>query len=84
MSNEVQHGSEASYSKATEEQWNHPRSNILKTLATFWSFLVMGANDSAYGVSSQCNSLLKVHTDETPQPLLPYVRYQDSSCIFHF
>ncbi|CAG7957063.1 unnamed protein product [Penicillium salamii] len=49
MSNEVQHGSEASYSKATEEQWNHPRSNILKTLATFWSFLVMGANDSAYG-----------------------------------
>ena len=34
------------------ERWNHPRSNILKTLATFWSFLVMGANDAAYGVSS--------------------------------
>ncbi|GMG25948.1 unnamed protein product [Aspergillus oryzae] len=31
------------------ERWNHPRSNILKTLATFWSFLVMGANDAAYG-----------------------------------
>jgi hypothetical protein len=39
-------------SKVTKERWNHPRSNILKTLATFWSFLVMGANDSAYGVSS--------------------------------
>ncbi|KAB8237178.1 putative MFS transporter [Aspergillus alliaceus] len=31
------------------ERWNHPRRNILKTLATFWSFLVMGANDAAYG-----------------------------------
>ncbi|KGO36163.1 hypothetical protein PEX2_059790 [Penicillium expansum] len=34
------------------EKWNHPRSNIAKTLATFWSFLIMGANDSAYGVRS--------------------------------
>ncbi|KAL3474277.1 MFS general substrate transporter [Aspergillus californicus] len=32
-----------------QERWNHPRSNIYKTLATFWAFLVMGANDSAYG-----------------------------------
>ncbi|KAE8345623.1 hypothetical protein BDV24DRAFT_108792 [Aspergillus arachidicola] len=31
------------------ERWNHPRSNILKTLATYWSFLVMGMNDAAYG-----------------------------------
>ncbi|KAE8352292.1 major facilitator superfamily domain-containing protein [Aspergillus coremiiformis] len=31
------------------ERWNHPRSNMLKTMATFWSFLVMGANDAAYG-----------------------------------
>ncbi|KAL4867647.1 hypothetical protein BDV12DRAFT_186567 [Aspergillus spectabilis] len=31
------------------EQWNYPRSNITKTLATFWAFLVMGANDAAYG-----------------------------------
>ncbi|KAL2866925.1 putative MFS transporter [Aspergillus lucknowensis] len=31
------------------ERWNHPRSNIAKTLATFWAFLVMGANDAAYG-----------------------------------
>jgi hypothetical protein len=33
------------------ERWNQSRSNVLKTLATFWSFLVMGANDAAYGVS---------------------------------
>ncbi|KAL4804025.1 major facilitator superfamily domain-containing protein [Aspergillus unguis] len=32
------------------ERWNYPRSNIFKTLATFWAFLVMGANDSAYGL----------------------------------
>ncbi|KAL2832503.1 major facilitator superfamily domain-containing protein [Aspergillus cavernicola] len=31
------------------ERWNHPRSNIVKTFATFWAFLVMGANDAAYG-----------------------------------
>jgi hypothetical protein len=39
------------YEIGENEKWNRPRSNILKTLATFWSFLVMGANDSAYGVS---------------------------------
>jgi hypothetical protein len=34
------------------ERWNYPRSNVYKTFATFWAFLVMGANDSAYGVRS--------------------------------
>lgn len=34
------------------EKWNYPRVNIYRSLATFWSFLVMGANDAAYGVSS--------------------------------
>lgn len=33
------------------ETWNQSKSNICRTLATFWSFLVMGANDAAYGVS---------------------------------
>lgn len=33
------------------ERWNSTPRNIAKTLATFWAFLVMGANDSAYGVS---------------------------------
>ncbi|KAL4954287.1 major facilitator superfamily domain-containing protein [Aspergillus filifer] len=31
------------------ECWNYPRSNVVKTLSTFWAFFVMGANDSAYG-----------------------------------
>ncbi|EAW13439.1 putative MFS transporter [Aspergillus clavatus NRRL 1] len=37
------------------EQWNHPRSNISKTLATFWCFLVMGANDAAFGLETYYN-----------------------------
>lgn len=35
------------------EKWNHPRVNVYRTLATFWTFLVMGANDAVYGVSIQ-------------------------------
>ncbi|KAJ5320640.1 hypothetical protein PENANT_c033G09125 [Penicillium antarcticum] len=31
------------------EKWNQNRLNIYRTLATFWCFLVMGANDAAYG-----------------------------------
>ena len=34
------------------ERWNQPRSNVYRTLATFWTFLVMGANDAVYGVSA--------------------------------
>lgn len=33
------------------EKWNHPRINVYRSFATFWSFLVMGSNDAAYGVS---------------------------------
>lgn len=31
------------------ERWNYPRSNIPKVGACFWAFIVMGANDAAYG-----------------------------------
>ncbi|ORY15599.1 major facilitator superfamily domain-containing protein [Clohesyomyces aquaticus] len=31
------------------EVWNHPRINLYRTLAAFWSFVVMGSNDAAYG-----------------------------------
>lgn len=31
------------------ERWNAPRSNLWRTLAAFWSFVVMGSNDAAYG-----------------------------------
>ncbi|CAI6247139.1 unnamed protein product [Periconia digitata] len=32
-----------------EEQWNKPSINFWRTMAAFWSFVVMGSNDSAYG-----------------------------------
>jgi len=31
-------------------EWNHPRINVYRTLAAFWSFIVLGMNDAAYGV----------------------------------
>lgn len=33
------------------EKWNEPRINIYRTFATFWSFVILGANDAATGVS---------------------------------
>lgn len=40
------------------EKWNAPARNIPRTLATFWSFVIMGANDAAYGVRSSSSSFL--------------------------
>jgi len=34
------------------EKWNEPRINFWRVLATFYSFIVVGANDGAYGVGS--------------------------------
>ncbi|KAF2120910.1 major facilitator superfamily domain-containing protein [Lophiotrema nucula] len=31
------------------ERWNQSRVNMLRTFAAFWSFVVMGSNDAAYG-----------------------------------
>ncbi|EMC91651.1 hypothetical protein BAUCODRAFT_27926 [Baudoinia panamericana UAMH 10762] len=31
------------------EKWNYPRINVYRILATFWSFIIMGANDATYG-----------------------------------
>jgi hypothetical protein len=33
------------------ERWNHPKVNIYRTFATLFAFMIMGANDAAYGVS---------------------------------
>ncbi len=33
------------------QRWNNPRSNIARVAACFWTFIVMGSNDAAYGVS---------------------------------
>ncbi|KAF2661369.1 MFS general substrate transporter [Lophiostoma macrostomum CBS 122681] len=35
--------------EAKLERWNAPRTNLYRTLAAFWSFVVMGSNDAAYG-----------------------------------
>jgi hypothetical protein len=56
-SSETSHSPPAGNVFPAVERWNHPRSNIYKTLATFWCFMVMGANDAAYGVSLCLNSL---------------------------
>ncbi|KAK8052652.1 hypothetical protein PG996_011953 [Apiospora saccharicola] len=32
-----------------QQRWNYPKSNVPKIAACFWSFVVMGANDAAYG-----------------------------------
>lgn len=34
------------------EKWNEPKINKFRVGAAFWSLLLMGANDAAYGVSS--------------------------------
>jgi hypothetical protein len=31
--------------------WNQNRANVFKTFSTFSAFIIMGANDAAYGVS---------------------------------
>ncbi|WQF75171.1 Putative major facilitator superfamily, MFS transporter superfamily [Colletotrichum destructivum] len=38
------------------QRWNHPRSNLFRVLSCFWSMLVSGANDAAYGFDSLCTS----------------------------
>lgn len=35
----------------TLEKWNKPNINIYRYLATIFSFVIMGMNDAAYGVS---------------------------------
>lgn len=46
-------GSLPSPTTATEhlQQWNFPRVNLWRTLAAFWGFIIMGANDAVVGVS---------------------------------
>lgn len=34
------------------ERWNKPRINLYRYLAALYSFIIMGMNDAAYGVSS--------------------------------
>ncbi|KAJ2968597.1 hypothetical protein NQ176_g9104 [Zarea fungicola] len=41
------------------QRWNNPRGNMARLGACFWCFLVMGANDAAYGPLLQ--SLIKYY-----------------------
>jgi hypothetical protein len=34
------------------EQWNEPRINVYRYIAALYTFVIMGMNDSAYGVSA--------------------------------
>lgn len=45
------------------EKWNYPRHNIPRLIATFWSFIVSGANDAAYGVCHSCRYMVRNHAD---------------------
>lgn len=47
----VQGADAATPATTTVERWNYPRTNLYRVGATFFSFLVLGANDAAYGVS---------------------------------
>jgi hypothetical protein len=40
-----------STSVSIAERWNYPSANVYRTLAIFFAFTIMGANDAAYGVS---------------------------------
>ncbi|KAF2428831.1 MFS general substrate transporter [Tothia fuscella] len=48
---DVNDGALPSPTTATEQlqRWNHPRKNTFRTFATFWGFVIMGANDAAVG-----------------------------------
>ncbi|KAI9045975.1 putative MFS transporter [Aspergillus affinis] len=58
---------------ATSQRWNYPRSNILRIASTFWSFLVMGANDAAYGLEEYYNISYMVFSCVFLSPLVGYV-----------
>jgi hypothetical protein len=58
---------------AALEKWNEPRINAYRSFATFFSFLVMGANDAAYGVSETIReNTLKFETTY-PRGIFAYV-----------
>ncbi|TWU72322.1 hypothetical protein ED733_000817 [Metarhizium rileyi] len=45
----AEHGDSEPPAVAAVERWNESRANVYRTAACFFCFLVMGANDSAYG-----------------------------------
>jgi len=53
------------------ERWNEPRINAWRVLATYYSFIVVGANDGSYGVC--INPSWSVSLANSSQALIPYV-----------
>lgn len=53
---------EESESQYPVEKWNDRPINTWRILATFYSFIVLGANDGAYGVSI-LSDIQNAHTD---------------------
>lgn len=43
---------DAERSSIREGRWAHLRSKSSKVLTVYWTFLIMGAGDAAYGVSN--------------------------------
>ena len=55
------------------QRWNHPRINMWRSFASFFGFVIMGLNDSAYGV---CPPRL-IHTRQA----LTFYLGSDSLCV---
>jgi hypothetical protein len=60
---------------STLEQWNEPRINRYRYLTTLYTFIIMGMNDAAYGVSSPATSSRITWSDDRDflKALIPYV-----------
>ncbi|KAM3079672.1 hypothetical protein ACMFMG_006085 [Clarireedia jacksonii] len=56
----------------TLEQWNKPRVNLYRYLATLYSFIVMGMNDAAYGLEKYYD---QTYTTISLVFLAPFVGY---------
>ncbi|KAK1992055.1 hypothetical protein LX36DRAFT_317263 [Colletotrichum falcatum] len=57
----------------SRERWNHPRSNVFRVMASFWSLLNLGIFDAAYGVR---RSKPGGHWPSYAQSSSPTPRYQ--------
>ncbi|KAM3529905.1 hypothetical protein MY4038_005207 [Beauveria bassiana] len=55
------------------QRWNHPRGNVSRVAACFWCFLVMGANDAAYGLISYYDLTYTVVSLVFLSPVVGYI-----------
>ncbi|KAK8068667.1 hypothetical protein PG994_005283 [Apiospora phragmitis] len=63
------------------QRWNYPKSNVPKIAACFWSFVVMGANDAAYGIEQYYHL---TYTIVSLIFLSPFVGYTASALLNNF